>query len=426
MIDLTKHRNNTDQVGSNLKRITEYTKSYPHNIKAFLTNVIFFSIGAGIYEVLISLYFISLGYSETFVGFIFSIGTIALGIFAIPAGIISDKIGRKFSFILSRVLMIISLFLLLSINNPTIILINIAIFSASQTFYLVSSAPFIADIVPETDRVRVSSVIFFSSFIAITVGNLLGGILPSFYSNILNKPQDNPYVIRLSLYLYMIFLIISLIAVLRIEETPIKKVSSISESINFKDLNLNNFYFIKRILPIIVAATVINFGVSFIIPFFPIYFKNRFNASISYIGILFSLSNIPLAFASLFSNKIVKRFGMSKGIAFSEFLGAPFSFLIGLPLGLGVASFSFTMRKILLNFYGPIWDNFFMNLVEKQNRAKAIAFINSSISIFGGIGTAIAGYFYKEGLYIYPFIIATIGTLIAAFIYYNFEKKPTS
>jgi MFS family permease len=422
LIGLIKPRNNIVQAGSNLRRLNQNYRLYPRNIKAFLTNVIFSSIGAGVYEVLISLYFISLGYSETFIGVIFSVGTIALGLFAIPAGIISDKIGRKFSFLLSRVLMIVSLFLLLSINNPAIILINIALFNISQTFYIVSSAPFIADVVPEPDRVRVSSIVFFSSFISITLGNLLSGILPSLYSRITNTSTDNSFALRFSLYLYVVLLFISLIAVLRIEETSRQKASLSTESINLKDLNLKNFYFLKGILPIILAATIINFGVSFIIPFFPIYFKNRFNAGINYIGLLFSLSNIPLAFASLLSGRIVKRFGMSKGIAFCQFLGAPFSLMIGLPFGLYFASFAFTMRKILLNFYGPIWDNFFMNLIEKENRGKAIAFINFSVSIIGGIGTAIAGYFYKERLYIYPFIIATTGTFIAAFIYYRFEK----
>jgi len=420
---LIKHKSNIAQVGFNLRELTLNYKAYPRDIRAFLLNVIVSSLGAGVYEVLISLYLISLGYSETFIGLIFSTGTIALGLFAIPAGIISDKIGRKFSFILSRVCMSISLFLLISTVNPVMIFINIALFNVSQVFYMVSAAPFIADVVPEQDRVRVSSVVFFSSFVAITIGNFLSSILPLFYSKIFRLSQDSSGALRFGLYFYVLLLIISLFSFLRMKGSSSQKIPSVSEVLSMDNINIRNFSFLKSVIKIIVAATIVNFGASFILPFFPIYFKSRFNAGTQYIGLLFSLSNIPLAFASLLSNKIVKRFGMSKGIAFCQFFGAPFSLIIGLPFGLYFSSFAFVLRKVFLNFYGPVWDNFFMSLVRKEDRGKALAFINSSVSIISGIGTAIAGYFYKESLYIYPFLIAMISTLIAASIYYTYKKN---
>lgn len=424
MIGLTKHKNNIAQVGSNIMNLTFNYRAYPRSIKAFLLNVVFASLGSGIYEVLISLYLISVGYSETFIGLFFSIGAIALGLFAIPAGIISDKIGRKTSFIISRIGMIISLFLLITFVNPVVILLNIALFNISQVFYIVSSAPYIVDVVPAEDRVRVSSIIFFSSFIAITVGNLLSGTLSSIYGKIFSVSQNSPQAIRFSLYFYVIFLIISLISLLKIEEIHKVKIESVSSFLRINDLNLKNFSFLKGIIIVLIAATIVNFGASFILPFFPIYFKSRFNISTQYIGLLFSLSNIPLAFASLLSDKIVKRFGMNKGIALCQFLGAPFALMMGFPFGLYVTYFAFVMRKIFLNFYGPIWDNFLMSLVRSEDSGKALAFINLSVNIFSGIGTAISGYFFKANLYLYPFLIASICTFIAALLYYNY--KPTN
>ncbi|MBP8707680.1 MAG: MFS transporter [Caldisericia bacterium] len=421
MTGLIKHKNNIAQVGSNLKSLALRYRSYPRNIKAFLLNVIFSSLGSGIYEVLISLYLLSIGYSETFVGLFFSIGAISLGLFAIPAGIISDKIGRKTSFIISRIGMIISLFLLITFVNSVVILLSIALFNIFQVFYIVSSAPFIVEVVPMQHRVRVSSIIFFTSFIAMTVGNLLSGTLSSIYGKTFSVSQNSPQAIRFSLYFYIILLIISLISILRIREIPKTKIESVSSFLRLSDLNLKNFSFLKGIIVVLIAATIVNLGASFILPFFPIYFKSRFNISTQYIGLLFSLSNIPLAFASLLNDKIVKRFGMNKSIALCQFLGAPFALLMGFPLGFHITYFAFVMRKIFLNFYGPIWDNFLMGLVRSEDRGKALAFINLSINIFSGIGTAISGYFFKANLYLYPFLIASICTFIAALIYYNYK-----
>jgi MFS family permease len=425
LIGLTKHKNNIAQVGSNIMNLAFNYRAYPRSIKAFLLNVIFASLGSGIYEVLMSLYLISIGYSETFIGLTFSIGAIALGLFAIPAGIISDKIGRKTSFIISRIGMIISLFLLITFVNPAVILINITLFNISQVFYIVSSAPYIVDIVPAQDRVRVSSVILFATFIAATIGNLLSGTLSSIYSKIFSVSQNSPQAIRFSLYFYVVFLIISLLSLLKIEEIRETRIEPGSGLLHINDLNLKNFSFLKNIILILIAATIINFGASFILPFFPIYFKSRFNISTQYIGLLFSLSNIPLAFASLLSNKIVKRFGMNKGIALCQLLGAPFALMMGFPFGLYITYFAFVMRKIFLNFYGPIWDNFLMSLVRSEDRGKALAFINLSINVFSGIGTAISGYFFKANLYLYPFLIAFVCTVIAAFIYYRY-KSPSA
>jgi sugar phosphate permease len=67
-----------------------------------------------------------------------------------------------------------------------------------------------------------------------------------------------------------------------------------------------------------------------------------------------------------------------------------------------------------------------MGLVRSEDRGKALAFINLSINIFSGIGTAISGYFFKANLYLYPFLIASICTFIAALIYYNYKPDNSS
>jgi len=393
-----------------------------NSFKYFYLNTIFNSIGAGIFEVLFSLYLISLGYNGSFVGLTYSVGTISLGLLSIPVGFISEKIGKKNSFIISRIISLVSLILLLLINNRISILINISLFNISQVFYLISAAPFIADIVSDENRVTVSSFVFSSSLFAVTLGNLIGGFLPFFIIKLFTAQINNSLSLRLSLLLYPLFLIFSLIFIMQIKSRSKSMNEDKLISLHSNRINLKNLSFLKNVKQIIIASVIVSFGVAFILPFFPIYFKLRFNASTQLIGLLFSLSNIPLAFATLLSGRIVRRLGMGKGIGICHLIGAPFTLLIGFPFNLSIISSSFVMRKILMNLYIPIWDNFFINRVNPENRGTALAINNFAISITGCIGAVLGGIFYTNNLLVYPFIIAAISVFIASLIYWNIKS----
>jgi len=84
-------------------------KSFSHNARQYLLFVFLTTLNQGIYGVIFNLYILSLGFREDFLGLILSLSSASIGLFAIPAALICDRLGRKNTLLLSSVLYTLSL-----------------------------------------------------------------------------------------------------------------------------------------------------------------------------------------------------------------------------------------------------------------------------------------------------------------------------
>jgi MFS family permease len=63
-----------------------------------------FAVWGGIYAVLLNLYLLRLGYGPRFIGLVNSTGMLTVGVFALPVGVISARVGVRRMLIASAVL----------------------------------------------------------------------------------------------------------------------------------------------------------------------------------------------------------------------------------------------------------------------------------------------------------------------------------
>ena len=76
------------------------TREFSRNANLYVLHVIGMDMIHGSFTVLFNLYLLALGFDITFIGLRLMIGFIASAVTAMPAGLVSDRIGRKASFIL--------------------------------------------------------------------------------------------------------------------------------------------------------------------------------------------------------------------------------------------------------------------------------------------------------------------------------------
>ncbi len=76
------------------------TREFSRNANLYVLHVIGMDMIHGSFTVLFNLYLLALGFDIRFIGLRLMIGFIATAVTAMPAGMVSDRIGRKASFIL--------------------------------------------------------------------------------------------------------------------------------------------------------------------------------------------------------------------------------------------------------------------------------------------------------------------------------------
>jgi len=73
---------------------------FSRNARLYMVHVVGMDVIYGSWAVLFNLYLLAIGYDIEFIGLRILLSSLASGLVALPAGMISDRIGRKLSFIL--------------------------------------------------------------------------------------------------------------------------------------------------------------------------------------------------------------------------------------------------------------------------------------------------------------------------------------
>src|SRR5579885_825777 len=132
------------------------------------------SIGA----VTINLYVYSLGYKQDFVGLFAGMSALGALLMAVPAGIISDKLGRKPVLLFTGLLTPLTLVAVAFSTSAPALLISGLVNGIIASFYWVTVIPMLAESVGENERV---SALAMNSFFLLGVGalgSLVGGFVP--------------------------------------------------------------------------------------------------------------------------------------------------------------------------------------------------------------------------------------------------------
>ena len=78
------------------------TRQFSRNANLYVLHVIGMDMIHGSFTVLFNLYLLAIGFDVRFIGLRLMIGFISSAVTALPAGLVSDRIGRKASFILGE------------------------------------------------------------------------------------------------------------------------------------------------------------------------------------------------------------------------------------------------------------------------------------------------------------------------------------
>jgi MFS family permease len=339
-------------------------RGFNRNIHLFLLSNTFFQIGFGIFMVIYNLYVKTLGYSETVNGQIISLTSLATALILIPAGIFSDKVGRKNVMIYGGLAIALISFGRAFAEDHNWLLFLALAGGTAGAFIQVTVAPFLAEYSTPEQRVHLFMYNFSFMMAANVIGNMGGGFMVDGLSLWLGNEVT---AMKMTLAVSAFFTLLGVLPIFKVE----KSVKSSVKRIPFRRLFVEQKDQMILIAKFTGASIMIGFGAGLVIPYLNLYFSDRFDASTSAIGFVISLGQGATAIAMLIGPFIVKRMGEVRAVVFLQMMSIPFLLLTGFTNSFALASVGFLIRQALMNAGNPIQQSLMMSKINDNMKGLA-------------------------------------------------------
>ncbi|CAM3177834.1 MFS transporter [Filibacter tadaridae] len=362
--------------------------SFNKNVKLFMLANVLIQIGMGVFMVMYNLYIKELGMPETVNGKVISMTAMASAIMLVPAGFLSDKLGRKWMIVGGAAFTAMTLFYRGITVVETPIIYAAFLTGLFMAFVQVSGVPFLAENSTSAERVHMFSIHFALMTVANVIGSLLGGVVADVLEIVLSIPATE--AIRWSLLMGAIIFTLGLLPLFKLKNTQPEPVQIKAEPKIPLENDLVENSFKRNIILIFhfsLASLLIGVGSGLVVPYLNLYFANRFDASNAYIGLILSLGSAMTAVAMLIGPVLVKKVGKVKALILFQLLSIPFLLLTAFTTSLLLASLGFLMRQALMNAGNPIQSAVAMEIVADKYKGLA----NSMNQMVFNVGWATMG-----------------------------------
>lgn len=401
-------------------------RSFNENIRNFIIANFCLQIGMGVFSVMYNIYIKELGLGESVNGSVVSLNSLALVLMLVPAGLISDRLGRKRMLVFGTLVTAFMLCARSFVYSEHSILLLAFIAGLVWSFVQVTAVPFLAENSTAEERMHLFSVHFSLVTVANVVGNLLGGVLADVFEwfglSIVTS-------VRYSLLAGCIIFVMGLPFMLKVKQKAQPKLSVNGSAKKVVTTENRGFKANLRMIVLYsVSNLLIGIGAGLVIPYLNLYFANRFDASNSAIGFILALGSAMTAVAMLLGPVLVKRVGKVKALVIFQFSSIPFLFLTAFTNSLLLAAIGFLMRQALMNAGNPISSAIAMDVVDDRYKG----FANSVNQMIFNVGWAVTGVpaawfvttYGNYWGYAYTFTITGIIYLVAStYFFFVFGRK---
>jgi MFS family permease len=278
----------------------------------------------GIRAVLVNLYLLRLDYSPEFIGLVNGTSALAFTIFSLPAGALGTRWGSRRTMIVGVSLLVAGFGLLPLVEAvPTTwqagwLLVTNVFSGLGLALFYVNGIPFLMGATNPEERNHAFSAQIALAPLAGFVGSLLGGLLPTVFSNLLNITLDDPAAYRYPLFISALLLLPGVLTLMATKNVHIRQIQEETTEVGRAPYDL-----------IILIALVVMFrfaGQGTAMTFSNIYLDASLHTSTTLIGTLSAARQLLSVPAALVAPLLVARWGNSRTIVLGT-LGIALSML---------------------------------------------------------------------------------------------------
>jgi MFS family permease len=398
--------------------LSEYgrqVRAFRPNARLYLLNVIITGAAMGIYRLLVNFYILSLGYDQAFLGNLVTANSLTALLMALPMGYLADLMGRKTSLLVSGAGIALALAaMVLWPVTPVLYAMNI-LFGVVQSLSAVTMSPFLMENSGEHERTYLFSFSSGLQMASASVGNWIGGYLPTLVGGWLSFSPTSSQAYGVSLLVVagvmgLGLVPLALLRIIRLTRSERTVFAPISYAIE------NPALLSKLILPMLLTSI----GAGMIMPFMNVFFRQVHNQPDPVIGSLFAWGSLAMGIGLLIAPPLAERMGKIKLVVITQGMSIPFLILLGFSPWFWLSTVAYYVRVALMNMSGPVYQTFVMERVDPSARATVASLVSMSWNFGWAFSPTISGWLQVQYGFEPPFLITIILYSISVVLYWAF------
>jgi MFS family permease len=397
------------------------TREFTPNARLFLVATLLSWIGLAVNQVVFNLYLVDGGYAPDFVGAVTSMMGLGMALSALPAGWLADRIGRRACLVAGACAVAAGLFARGLSLAPAALLSSTLVVGAGQALITIAASPFMSENSNELERTHLFSMHFVVILIGGLLGNLMGGELPGLFARRLpSLAPDTLAAYRWTLAAGALASLLAAWPLLALREAPPHERAALAPARIRDHAPLLSRLGLNYLL--------MGCGAGLIMPFFNLYFAQRYGATTAQIGLYFSVAQVITLAATLTGPLIARRLGKLHALTWLQLLSLPFLVTLGVETTLAVSVVAFWMRSAFMQMSSPLLNSFAMDTIPPALRARAQALDNMAWYLGWAVSSAVSGQIMARFGFAWPYYLTALcyGAATVTF-WLNFrERRPAA
>lgn len=402
-------------IGRNIRDYGDHLVAFRPNARLYLVYAIVAGVAIGIFRLLFNFYVLSLGFDEKLLGNLVTTSSMTALFVALPMGYLADILGRKVSLLVSAALVSFTIgMMVIWPTTPILYAMNI-LSGVAQSLAGVTMSPFLMENSSERERTYLFSFSSGIQMVSASVGNWIGGYLPSWVAGARGVEATSSPAYGGSILVVAFGLAIGIIPLILIN-MPRLKVSERTVFAPFSYAAKNPKKLTKLVLPMLITSI----GAGLIMPFMNVFFRLQYHQSDQVIGVLFAWGSLAMGLGLLVAPPLADRFGKIQIVVITQGLSIPFLILLGFSPLFWVSGLAYYIRVALMNMSSPVYQTFVMEQVEPSSRAMVASLVSMSWNFGWAISPTISGILQVRYGFGPPFMGTIILYVVSVFLYWYF------
>ncbi len=348
-------------VKSTLSEYLSRLKLFRPNARLYLMTVLVTGIAMGVYRLIFNFYVLSLGYDEALLGKLITTNQFTALLLALPMGFVVDRFGRKNGLVARSVLLAISVAGVALWPKVWVLFAMNILFGVVQSLQAVIMSPFLMENSGEQERTYLFSFSSGLMMVSASLGNWLGGYLPTWMGELQNVDPESSTAYAWALASMAFIALLGMIPVALLKTGKGEKMVRSFDPLRVIREKPN--LLMKLLLP----SLIISVGAGLFMPFMNVFFREVHGQSDQTIGTLFAWGSLAMGAGLLLAPAIADRIGKIQLVVLTQGLAIPFMVLLGFaPFTL--SALAYYVRMALMNMSNPIYQTFVMEKVGPSDR----------------------------------------------------------
>jgi MFS family permease len=389
---------------------------FQRNAWLYLLSAVISGISLGVFGFLFNFYVKSLGYDAELIGSLLTVNSLAALLGALPAGYVSDRLGRKTSLLLSTAVVSLSVLGIVAWNNVAWFYMLNVLRGLAQSLAGVTLGPFLMENSRAEERTYLFSFNAGIQTIAASVANWGGGALPTWAGQALRLTATSAGAYAASIVAIAIISLLTLLPLALLQQQQTARQRG--------EMPLSPFQYALRrpamLAKLSAPQLVTSLGAGLLIPFLNLFFNEVHKRPVAEVGLLFSWGSLAMGIGLLLAPPLAERYGKMRTVVVTQALSIPFLILLGFAPWYWVSAVSYLVRATLMNMSGPVYSAFVMEQAEPEARATVASLVNMSWSFGWTFSPTLSGWL-QVNYGFQPLFVGTITTyVVAIWMYWRF------